>query len=118
MIPSMFLAILNYGVYGAGITWLIVNFFWFLLWPYFIHKKFFQNVYAVWLKKIITTSLYILFLNIILSLIGHGILNGSNNRMTNFTYLFILGLVNLFFILIISKKLREFILIKFRVLKL
>lgn len=118
MIPSMFLAILNYGVYGAGITWLIVNFFWFLLWPYFIHKKFFQNVYSVWLKKIITTSLYILFLNIILSLIGHGILNGSNNRMTNFTYLFILGLVNLFFILIISKKLREFILIKFRVLKL
>lgn len=117
MIPSMFLAVLNYGVYGAGITWLIVNFFWFLLWPYFIHKKIFQNVYLVWLKNIITTSLYILFLNIILSLIGHGILNGNNNRMTNFTYLLILGLINLLFILIISKKLREFILIKFRVLK-
>lgn len=117
MIPSMLLAVLNYGVYGAGITWLIVNFFWFLVWPYFIHKIFFKKIYNTWMLNIFVTSFGILFLNIGLSVIGNEILYGTYNRMVSFIYLIILGLINLLTIVIFSKKIREFILIKIRVLK-
>lgn len=117
MIPSMFLAVLNYGVNGAGLVWLIINFIWFLVWPYFIHKIFFQKIYNTWMLSIVVTGFYILFLNLGLSLIGQEVLNGNYSRMANFIYLIILGLINLLVVVIFSKKIREFILIKFRVLK-
>lgn len=50
-VPTLFFAIEELGMIGAGITWLAVNFVYFVLWPPIVYRSFSPGLYWSWLLK-------------------------------------------------------------------
>lgn len=51
LIPSLILATLNYGMLGAGYTWMILNIIYFVLWIPKVHNHFLIGLHTKWLLQ-------------------------------------------------------------------
>lgn len=49
LIPALILTVLNYGVIGAGYTWVAVNCVYFIIWIPLVHRRFQSGLHVQWL---------------------------------------------------------------------
>lgn len=50
-VPTLFFSIEKLGMVGAGVTWVVVNFVYFLLWPPVVYRSFSPGLYWPWLLR-------------------------------------------------------------------
>lgn len=49
--PIIYFATINYGAIGAGVSWFLIRFFWFLIWTPLIHRRIVPGLHYQWLLK-------------------------------------------------------------------
>jgi O-antigen/teichoic acid export membrane protein len=71
-IPIFIYAALEYGAFGAAFSWFIIRLVAFLIWPPIVHRVFAPGIHLQWMTKdimpvFLTTSVILIFINIIIS---------------------------------------------------
>jgi len=93
LIPSIILAAIYFGAKGAGLVWLMLNFFILIFWIPFIHIKFMPGLNIKWLRNDISI---IVITSIIVCLIFKLTLPSINDRLIQFALLILMGVIALF----------------------
>ena len=57
LVPSVIWSATNYGAFGAGITWVLVNMLNLLLWVPCVHRRFFPKLHVRWLLDILPIAI-------------------------------------------------------------
>jgi len=91
-LPIVFYAVSNYGAFGAGVVWFVIQLISFLVWPPFIHSKFAKGIHQDWILKdilptLIITIVYLLLLKYI------NIDFSQYSRLMTFIFLIGLGIL-------------------------
>jgi len=110
LLPTLYYSIKEFGIIGAGYTWLLVNLLFAFIWTYIVHRKYAKGIHFQWIYKDIL-SLYILP---IVFVFFYGKLHFDSNKIYMLIELILIGFIVLSMMVLSSPHTRTILFKKFR----
>lgn len=105
-LPCIVFATLNYGAYGAGMTWCILRLVWGLFWSPIVHKNFLESSFLSWLCMSIFLQLSVISaITFIIYVIASTLT--FNSRVEFFVMVMVFGFILFLFTILIYIYIRK-----------
>lgn len=106
IVPVLVYSVIEFGVVGAGFTWLLVNFLYLFIWVTYVHKNMLTGGYLKWLFN---DCLYPWLIPFFIGGLIYSFEFNVQSRLYIFIYLVFISLVILIISILSNKEYRSFI---------